>query len=234
MLVLLLPGLAARSAAMPSEAPLLSAEAPEGPEALYGGLDAESPPDLPLASGETPGDLPGASEDVPADLHLAPEEVPADPPLPSVMVPADPPIASVKVLADLPIDFCEAYAALSPAYGEVPVTLDVSAARVRHWTDLFSGTPDEGAYRAYLDAALAAAALEAERSRLERKRRSEGLTPEESKRLAELPGLIDQSRAAFIDLCERLRDLLGGGTGRHVPHGMELTLPGPPRRNPYA
>ncbi|MDR1080765.1 MAG: hypothetical protein LBQ79_07340 [Deltaproteobacteria bacterium] len=90
--------------------------------------------------------------------------------------------------------------------------------------DLFSGTQDEGAYRAYLDSALAAAAFEAERSRLETKLRTEGLTPEESKRLAELPWLIAEAKAAFMDLLKRLKDFLGSGTGDPVPDSMELTF----------
>jgi hypothetical protein len=83
------------------------------------------------------------------------------------------------------------------------------------------------AFHAYVDAALAAAALEAERSALERKRRSGGLTPDEEKRLAELPGLIDQSKAAFLDLIGRLDGLLGrgrrGGPADPPPAGMDFT-----------
>jgi hypothetical protein len=75
-------------------------------------------------------------------------------------------------------------------------------------TDLFTGTPEERAWRVYLELQKRGKALADERAAIMRKSHSGSLSPEEQRRLAELSELMGQARAAFLDFCARLRELL--------------------------
>jgi pentatricopeptide repeat protein len=84
--------------------------------------------------------------------------------------------------------------------------------------DLFSGTPEAGARRAYAAVADAAAAAGRERAALDDAAAAEGgLSPESSARAGELDAAAAETKAAFLDFLERLPSLLGEGGAPAAP-----------------
>jgi CHAT domain-containing protein len=88
------------------------------------------------------------------------------------------------------------------------------------FVDLFTGTPEEDAHRAYEAAARTNTALGAEHAALLEKRAREALTPEEESRFSELNERMRQSSETFLDICDRLPQLLGNGEGRAAARAM--------------
>lgn len=78
---------------------------------------------------------------------------------------------------------------------------------------LFSGTSDQAAYREISRVTVTQSALGAEHAFLVEKRAKGGLSDGEERRFAELDVLIGQSRAAFIEICDRLPELMEGEAG---------------------
>jgi CHAT domain-containing protein len=108
-----------------------------------------------------------------------------------------------------PIPSLDAPGAPVPALPAGPPAASAGEARRRQEADLFAGTRDEAAWRAYGGAAARCASLEGERSELEGKKARGSLSAEEEARLAELPALAAEARDAFIGLCLDIRELLG-------------------------
>jgi tetratricopeptide (TPR) repeat protein len=79
--------------------------------------------------------------------------------------------------------------------------------------DLFSGTPDEWAYRVYSGSSDTDAAIGAELAALIAKRGKKGLTEAEDKRVEELTPRVDAATKAFLALCRSLPELIENGDG---------------------